>query len=146
MTRKLRQPYRRKSDEACFIFLVTFWNYPARGKDWLSKKKKEEKQKSDEKFSTVSCRFPQKTYKKKKNKKKVTRNFRLSLAGFLKRPMRIKKKKKKKKRRKKVTRNFQLSHLGKSDRPCFKFLVTFWNYPARSKVSKGRRKKNKKTK
>ncbi len=62
----------------------------------------------------------------------MTRNFRPSLACFLKRPMRIKKKKKKKKK-KTVTRNFQLSHLRKSDQACFIFLVTFWNYPARSK-------------
>ncbi len=33
MTRKLQQPYLRKSDQACLIFLVTFWNYPARSKD-----------------------------------------------------------------------------------------------------------------
>ncbi len=35
----------RKSDQACFIFLVTFWNYPARSKDEISKKKKKKKKK-----------------------------------------------------------------------------------------------------
>ncbi len=41
--------------------LSLFWNYPASRKDLLSKKKKKQKQKSDEKFSTVSCQFPLKT-------------------------------------------------------------------------------------
>ncbi len=74
MTRNLQQPYLRKSDQAWLIFLVTFWSYPARSKDLLSNKKKQkQKQKSDEKFQTVSCQFPQKTNeedKKQKTKKK----------------------------------------------------------------------------
>ncbi len=88
MTRKLQQPYLRKSDQACFIFLVTFWNYPARSKDQVSKKKKKkQKQKSDEKFSTVSCQFPakdlinEKKMKKKKEKENSDEKFTALLSG-----------------------------------------------------------------
>ncbi len=80
-----------------WYFMSLFWNYPARSKDKVRKKQKQ-KQKSDEKFQTVSCQFPQKTNedKKQKTKKKVTRNFRRSLAGFLCRLMKKNKKQKKK--------------------------------------------------
>ncbi len=52
-------------NQACLIFLVTFWTYPAR------RSKKEEE-----------------INRRKTKTKKVTRNFRLSLASFLKRPKR----------------------------------------------------------
>ncbi len=86
----------------------------------------------------------EKKKQREKTKKKVTRNFRRSLVGFLWRPM----KKNKKQKQKKVTRNLQLSCLGESAETCLVFLVTFWNYPARSidKVSKKKKKKKKRKK
>ncbi len=70
---------------------------------------------------TVSCQFPQ--------KKDYWRN----------------KEKEEKEEKEKVTRNIQLSRLGKLAQACLIFLVTFWNYPARSK-DKVRKKKEEKEK
>ncbi len=65
----------------------------------------------------------------------MTRNFRLSYPN---RPSHTKKRK-----NKLVTRNFWPS-FQKSDQLCHLFLVTFYNYPARSIVDKEQERKNKK--
>ncbi len=72
--RKLKLPYLRKSHhKLALYFLSLFWNYPARSKDkvWEKRKNKEKKTKnSDEKFQTVSGRFPLKTNEEKQKTKK----------------------------------------------------------------------------
>ncbi len=71
VTRNIFQlPYLRKSDQACCIFLVTFWNHPARSKDRVKEERKTKNKKSDEKFKTVPCQFPQRLMKKEKEKEK----------------------------------------------------------------------------
>ncbi len=102
----------QRSDQACLLFLVTFYNYPARSMVDKEKKKKRRKQNSYEKFSAV---LSEKSKSRQKRKNKI------------------------------VTRNFWLT-FQKSDPDCLYFLVTFYNYPARSIVDKEKRKKTKKVK
>ncbi len=121
------------------------------------RKKKKKKKNSDEKFSTmlilesqtelalnflslfgtilrvVKIKVRKKRRKEKKKNKKVTRNFWLPLASFLKRPMRIKKEKEKERKRKQWQEIYSYLIWEKSYQACFIFLVTFWNYPARRK-------------
>ncbi len=52
-----------KSDQACLLFLVTFYDYPAPS---IVNKEKKEKQISDEKFSAVLSEQTQKHQKKEK--------------------------------------------------------------------------------
>ncbi len=73
VTRNLQPSRLGKSAQACLIFLVTFWNYPARSNDKVKEERKtnkKQKQKSEEKFQTVSSQFPQKTNEDKKRKRK----------------------------------------------------------------------------
>ncbi len=47
MTRNLQLSCLGKLAQACLIFLVTFWNYPARSKDKVKEERnKEEKEKT----------------------------------------------------------------------------------------------------
>ncbi len=102
MTRNIQLSFQR-SDQDSLLFLVTFYNYRARSKvDEAKIKQKEEKQNSDKKYSAVLSEQTQSHQKKEKEEKNNI-----------------------------GTRNIQLS-LQKSDQACLLFLVTFYNYPARS--------------
>ncbi len=163
MTRKIQLSF-QKSDQACLLFLVTFYNYPARNivdKELIKMKKEKNKIVT----RNIQLSYPSRpSHAKKKENKIVTRNFRLSCIRVdpVKPKTRKRRKNKivtrniqlsypsrpshaKKKKNKIVTRNFQLS-FQKSYQACLLFLVTFFNYPARNIVDKEQRKKKKKQK
>ncbi len=141
VTRNIQLSF-QKSDQACLLFLVTFYNYPAR-----SIVNKEKRKKNKNKIVTRNIQRPcpdrpshaKKRKRKKKKNNTVTRNFQLSP---------IQRSQKEKRRRKKQNSDENVLKLSfwKSDLVCLFFLVTFYNYPARSIVDIEKRKERRKNK